>query len=49
MENEPADENPDPIKADSVLTSNLLSNKKKKRKPPKERQPLDLKCKEEKG
>ena len=44
-ENGPTDENPDPIKADPVLTSNLLPNKKKKRKPPKERQPLEEKYK----
>ena len=44
-ENGPTDENPDPIKADPVLTSNLLPNKKKKRKPPKERQLLEEKCK----
>ena len=44
-ENGPTNENPDPIKADPVLTSNLSPNKKKKRKPLKERQPLEEKYK----
>ena len=46
-ENEPTDENPDLIKADPVITSNLLPNKKKKRKPPKE-QVIRAKIQEEK-